>query len=242
MSIRRGVVVAVIALALVGLVVAWALGRDDPQPGNAAGDTPPSAGATPAPTASPSQTGSASAQASQKPDESAKPDGSPKSGGPASDPPTTAPSQTPSDSGGGGNVVPYAEVTPEPAIGIRETADFGTGLTLHITSMEAVQGEARGPGEVAGPAVQFRLQAENASRQPIPLDGMTITVTYGDDKTPASALSEPDGVPFSGELGAGESAEASYNFAVPVESRDSVQVTASYTGAAPMVVLAGSAS
>lgn len=153
--------------------------------------------------------------------------------------PSSGPTETPSP--GSLDVVPMEEVTPEPAIPLTATADFGTGLTLEIVRIESVKGVAKGVGEVAGPALRLTLRMANASDTPVSLEGAVVEVASGADRAPASTLSGPGVRPFGGEVPAHGSVTAAYVFGVPEEARDRLQVTVSYTAAAPVVVFAGAA-
>lgn len=138
--------------------------------------------------------------------------------------------------------VPYQEVTPEPAIPLSATGDFGTGLTLEVTDVEPVRSVARRPGEISAPALRVHLEAHNGSSKAIPLDGMVITLDYGSHRTPAVDVAEPGGDPFRGTLTAGRSQRGVYVFNVPEVERGRIRLTMSYTGAAPTLVLTGSAA
>lgn len=155
---------------------------------------------------------------------------------PGSDP-SSGPTETPEP--GSLDPVPVREVETAPPVGLAETGDFGTGLTLRIRNWQPVEGVARGPGEIAGPAVRLVLEAHNDTGRPVSLEGVVVALEHGPDHTPAITLSEPDADPFEGELAAGGTARAAYVFAVPEEERDRVRVSASYTGAAPTLVFQG---
>ncbi|MPV88086.1 hypothetical protein GB882_05350 [Georgenia ruanii] len=120
-----------------------------------------------------------------------------------------------------------------------ETADFGTGLTVSLTEIVPVQGVARAPGEIAGPALAVTVEATNSSAGALSLDGVTVFVSYGQDRTPATDF-EQGSAPLRGDLAAGSSATGTYVFAVPEDRRDDVRVEISYTGAAPTVAFGGS--
>jgi hypothetical protein len=159
---------------------------------------------------------------------------------PTPDPaPSSGPTGTPSP--GSLEEVPVGEVTTEPAVPLTATADFGTGMTLRILRIESVQGEARGPGEIAGPAVRLTLKMSNSSDAAVSLEGAVVDVSTGADHTPAPGLTGPGGREFEGELPAGGSATAAYVFAVPEGDRDRLRVAVSYVAAAPVVVFAGPA-
>jgi hypothetical protein len=212
---RTSVLLGVVLTALVTLVVGvvWTLSQDsdaDPDPERVAG---------PAATASATADPSASATPS-----TSRP--SPPSGG--------------SESSGSLQPAPYEDVTPQPAVPLAATADFGTGLSLRIVEVEAVRSEARSPGEVSAPAVRLTMRARNASSRPIAVEGLVVALEHGAARTPAVGVTEPGGAPFAGVVAPGATARGVYVFNVPPGERDQVRVTTSYTGAAPTLVLAGS--
>lgn len=137
---------------------------------------------------------------------------------------------------------PYAEATPEPAIGLRATADFENGLTIRITAIEKVRGEARGPGEIDGPALRLRVRAHNDGTKAVDLETVMLTLTYGRSRTPAPELHHPGGRALAGRLPSDGTRDGTYLFSVPPEQRDRIRVTASHVGGAPVRVLAGDAS
>jgi hypothetical protein len=120
-----------------------------------------------------------------------------------------------------------------------DTARFGTGLDLRLSDLEPVDGVARGPGEIAGPAVRLTVRLTNHADRPVSLESVVLEVTYGRAQTPAMSLTGPGGRPFGGTLAPGRSRSARYVFAIPVSARDHVRVAASYTGSVPSVELAG---
>jgi len=138
--------------------------------------------------------------------------------------------------------VPAGEMRVRPAVPLDAAAHFDRALSLRVTEVEAVRGVARGPGEIAGPAVRLTVRLTNRGGRPVSLESVVLAVSYGRDETPAVTLSGPGGRPFGGELGPGRSQSARYVFAIPVAARGDVRVVASYTGAAPAVQLVGSAS
>lgn len=174
-------------------------------------------------------------------DEADEPSASSGPSGPT--PSVTAPTDViPAPTPGSLDPVPVEEVSTAPPVALTETGDFGTGVTLRIIDVSAVEGVARGPGQVSGPALLLTLEAHNDSARAVSLEGMVVALDYGEAHTPAMPLSEPKGDPFGGELAPGATAEAAYVFAVPEESRDRIRVTTSYTGSAPTVVFRGSAA
>jgi hypothetical protein len=137
--------------------------------------------------------------------------------------------------------VPIGDVKTAPPVDLDETGDFETGLTLRIVEMNAVDGVARGPGEISGPALQLVMDARNDSGKPVSLEGMVVALDYGAAHTPAGTLMEPGGAPFEGVVKAGDTAHGVYVFAIPEADRDRITVTASYTGRAPTLIFRGDA-
>lgn len=146
---------------------------------------------------------------------------------------------TASASPGSLDPVPTTERTPEPAIPLTAVADFGPEVTLRILEVEEVDGVARGPGEIDGPAVRLTLQLANASDATLSLEPMVVAVTSGAQRNPALSLTGPGGRPFQGELPPGDSATGVYVYAVPEAQRRVLEVTVSATPTAPVVVFRG---
>lgn len=209
----------VAALAALIAVAGWWLARSEDGP---AADPEPRASGGPAAAAS-STLGSAPASADAQGEQTTE----------------ATPSAT-AEPSGSLEPVPYAEVTPRPAVPLSATADFGTGLTVEITRVEAVRSKAERPGEISAPAVRLTMRAHNDSKQPITVEGMVVTLEYGADRTPAVNVHEPGGDPFAGVVAPGATARGVYVFNVPARARDRIRVVTSYTGAAPTLVLAGS--
>lgn len=126
------------------------------------------------------------------------------------------------------------------AVPLHAVAHFDRALSLQVVEVEPVRGVARGPGEIAGPAVRFTVRLANAGDRPLSLESVVLAVSYGRAETPAVTLTGPGGHPFGGTLGAGRSQTATYVVAIPQAARGRVQVIASHTGTAPAVRLVGS--
>jgi hypothetical protein len=142
---------------------------------------------------------------------------------------------------GNGDTVPVQTVVTAPPVAIDDVADPGTGMSFRLDRLEAVQGEANGPGEIAGPAVRVTVAAANDTGAPVLLETIVVDLVYGSDRTSAAPLSGPGAVRFSGELTQGASATGVYVFDVPVDQRDEVSVIVSYTAAVSPVVFTGPA-
>lgn len=164
-----------------------------------------------------------------------------QSGTPAA---STSPAATPSTS-----ATPTTSATPEPTASgeptpgetappgaIDEPADIVPGLSASIGSIEAVDGEASGPGEIAGPSIRFVVTITNSTSSTSNLANTVVTAYYGPDQTPAIELQEPGGSPLPAEVGAGATATGTYIFTIPAEERSNVRIIVDYSvDVAPLV-------
>jgi hypothetical protein len=122
---------------------------------------------------------------------------------------------------------------------LTEKAALGNGVSVQVSKIESVQGEAQGPGEIAGPAVRVSIEVTNGTKKEVPMNLALVNVYYGKNKAPASPLSGPGVAPLSGTIPAGGSASGTYVFGVPVNQRDPLTVEFSYTTDAPTVIFSG---
>ncbi|MFP7833510.1 hypothetical protein [Marisediminicola sp. LYQ134] len=127
----------------------------------------------------------------------------------------------------------------DPPLALDEPGELETGLAASISRLEAVEGEATLPGEVAGASVRFRVTIDNTTEESVDLRYTVIDVSYGSDQTPALALTEPGGSPLPTEVGAGESVEGTYVFRVPEEERGSGRIIVDYFVGVPPLVFEG---
>ena len=156
-----------------------------------------------------------------------------------STPPTTHTTVTTPFVPGSLATVPVGTVVPEPAVPIDEPAIDARAVTVSLTTREAVQGEARGLGQVAGPAVRMEITFTNGSSRPVSLDAVIVDVVYGADRTSASSMSGPRVVALSGTLAVGASRVGAFVFDVPVDQRDLVTITVVRSADAPPVMFEG---
>ena len=158
---------------------------------------------------------------------------------PPSTPPTTHTTVTTPFVPGSLATVPVGTVVPELAVPIDEPAIDARAVTVSLTTREAVQGEARGLGQVAGPAVRMEITFTNGSSRPVSLDAVIVDVVYGADRTSASSMSGPRVVALSGTLAVGASRVGAFVFDVPVDQRDLVTITVVRSADAPPVMFEG---
>ncbi|SFR84162.1 hypothetical protein SAMN05428970_2939 [Agromyces sp. CF514] len=128
------------------------------------------------------------------------------------------------------SVAPSAVEQPPPAdpVPIDEPAEIAPALTARITSIEAVEGEAQGPGEVAAPSIRVTVEIANETDAQSSLANAAVTAYFGEDLTPAPELREPGGKPFPAAVPAGGTAEAVYIFSVPKSERGDVTIMVDY--------------
>lgn len=117
-----------------------------------------------------------------------------------------------------------------------------TGVAAAVSGLESVQGEARGVGEIAGPALRFTLTVTNDTDKELSLASALVNVTFGTDETPAGELSGPGTAAFPGSVAPGGTAEAVYVFSVPADSRDDVRIYFNLEAETPIAAFAGKAS
>ena len=133
---------------------------------------------------------------------------------------------------------PLPELPPVP---LTEQVAPVPGVVVSLSSLEAVQGEAQGPGEVAGPALRFTLTIRNDGAAPVSLMSTVVTVYSGPDQLPAVDLRGPGGSPLPDEVAPGATVTGVFIFTVPPEQRDQVKIGVDYTVGVPIVVFEGSA-
>jgi len=127
-----------------------------------------------------------------------------------------------------------------PAVGLDATAQPVPGVDVALGALQAVEGVADGPGEVAGPALSFTVTVVNGTDAPVSLAAAVVTVASGADLLPADPL-RTGSAPLPAEVPAGGTATATYVFTVPLERRDDVRIAFDYLAGTPAVVFAGQA-
>lgn len=138
--------------------------------------------------------------------------------------------------------VPVEDMVVNDPIDLDGTGDFGTGLRVGLLGIEAVDGEATGQFEVAGPALQIELEVTNDTDDEVSLTQTQVDVSYGEDRTPGMLLSGPGVEEFPSSVAAGESATATVVFGVPLDQREQVQILVTVGTDAPVIVFEGAAT
>ena len=152
--------------------------------------------------------------------------------------PVPEPSIAPPTATGSPSVVSTRKPT-SVATGLDGKVETTPGVTASVKSVEAVKGEARGPGEIAGPALRITISLKNASDKPIRTELGLINVYYGKARTPAGTLSGPGVVPFPVDIAAGDCGTGTSVFSVPSAARSDIEVEFSYSTDAPVVIFRG---
>jgi hypothetical protein len=130
----------------------------------------------------------------------------------------------------------------QPEVPLDAPAAVGNGIVATIGSIEAIEGTAVGPGNIAGPALRVTVRIENGTAEDVSLDGVAVNMYSGAERTPASPLGDPSQAPFTGMLAPGATGEGVYVFRVPVEARDLVTVEVGYQAGAPLLLFTGPAA
>ncbi len=161
---------------------------------------------------------------------------------------TATPASTGSGSGGKSGspataVIPSVAVSTKAPVSFSEPGDFGGGVTVKVVKTADQTSTDTGPGSIQGQAVvAFTLEFTNRSSQPLPVNTVNVTATYGKAQTPASPANASTDTPLSGTIKPGASATGVYAFAIPKSARADVSLQLWYAQGKPVVVFAGTVS
>ncbi len=217
MSVSTRVRVApVVAVGLAAFLLVGCSGSDD------------SDGAISSPTASsPSESASPSAERSKAPTDpdSVEPTGS----GSASRLPDPVVSKyTP---------VIRAGKTPKPTVTAGQSSfddpiRWQDGLTLTVDDVAHGKTTGQGPGVIVGePKTTVKLTMNNESSKPVSLDGVVVTMLYGDKSQQARPIYDgTDDQDLVGRIKPGGSAKAVYSFSVPTSQLGNVVMYVDFDG------------
>ncbi|TFV90710.1 DUF4352 domain-containing protein [Blastococcus sp. CT_GayMR16] len=126
-----------------------------------------------------------------------------------------------------------------PPVALDARGEVGNGVVATLPSIDEIQSEAQGPGNIAGPAIRVTVRIENGTAEAVSLGGVAVNMYTGAELTPASPLEDPSRREFTGTLAPGQSAEGVYVFSVPSDARDSVTVEVGYIAGAPLLLFTG---
>jgi hypothetical protein len=189
-------------------------------------------------------------------DGEAAPSAQAASAAPTSAAPTpAAPTSAAPTSAAPATVVPAAD-TPEPTgptadadegppslspVALDQPAAVGNGITAEVVDLEAIDGSAVGPGNVAGPALRVTVRIANGTDAPVALGGVAVDLASGPELVPASPLGDASATPFSGTVEAGGTAEGVYVFSIAEADRAEITLSVGYQAGAPFLVFTGAA-
>lgn len=132
--------------------------------------------------------------------------------------------------------------TVEPVeVALDESAEPMSGVSIAVSDLESVEGEPRGPGEVAGPALRATVSITNSTDDEVDLRRAVLTLLAGEDESPATEVSGPGGSPFPASVGPGETASGTFVFTVPLAQRDIVRLILDLTSSVASTVFVGPA-
>ncbi|SEM83952.1 hypothetical protein E3O25_05045 [Cryobacterium sp. TMT1-3] len=209
---------AALAVVVVVLVVAGVAASN--------GTSPDAAGTSETSTSSPRSTGATPATPGAEP--SAPPT--------ATTPAPVAPPAPPESAAG--ELAPPAAQAPVP---LTEPAAAVPGVVFGVGAVEAVNGVARGPGEVGGPSLRFTVTVRNDTADTVNLTATVVNLFFGADQSPATELTASGGAPFPEAVAPGATQQGMFVFAVPTDQRDRVRIAVDYSVGVPIVLFEGAA-
>lgn len=164
--------------------------------------------------------------------------------------PTTSPGQTTSPAlpstaaaptpGGTTKTVHNPRESTRPPVRMSQTSRIENHATAEITKIEAINIEARMPGEVSGPGLAITLKVTNIGDAPFDTTRTLMTIT-GSDKAPGGEMSGPPSQPMKTEIKPGESTTGVFVFTIPKDKRSQVTVLVTLPSETPVMVFEGPA-
>lgn len=126
-------------------------------------------------------------------------------------------------------------------VAFEEPSEMSEGLSATVGSLEAIEAEAFGVGEIAGPALRFVVTVHNSTNAPVALGTAVVNLEYGPEKLPAVQLSGSGAEAFAESVEAGGSATATLVFTVPADQRDQIRILLSVEASSPIAAFEGAA-
>ncbi|MHA7155249.1 hypothetical protein [Arthrobacter sp. TMN-50] len=126
-------------------------------------------------------------------------------------------------------------------VDLEEPAVVADGISAKITTMESIEAEAFGIGEIAGPALRFVITVENTTGEAVTLSNSVVNVEYGPERLPAVQLTGSDATVFPATVDAGGSVSATLVFSIPVDQRDQVRILLNMEASSPIAAFEGAA-
>ena len=124
---------------------------------------------------------------------------------------------------------------------LTDSAAAVPGVVFSIGTLEAVDGVARGPGEVGGPSLRFAVTVRNDTSDAVALTATVVNLFFGAEQSPATELTASGGAPLPESVAAGATQQGVFVFAVPGDQRDQVRIAVDYSAGVPIVLFEGAA-
>lgn len=139
----------------------------------------------------------------------------------------------------GSETTPGTTLKEVPPVGLDSESERPDGVVIALRKVESVAGEAKLPGEVAGPALRLTISIRNGTAADLSLDSVVVNGYRGAKRVPLEMLSSPGGAPFSGTVKPGDQSTGVYIFTVTPEQRADVTFTVDVTPGQPAAVFRG---
>lgn len=115
------------------------------------------------------------------------------------------------------------------------------GLTATVSGMEAIEAEAFGIGEIAGPALRFVITVVNTSDEAVSLSTSVVNAEYGPESLPAVQLTGSGATEFPASVDAGGSVSTTLVFSIPADQRDQIRILLNVEASSPIAAFVGAA-
>lgn len=129
----------------------------------------------------------------------------------------------------------------QPPVPLTDSAAAVPGVVFSISTLQSVDGVARGPGEVGGPSLRFTVTVRNDTRDAVSLTSTVVNLFFGAEQSPATELTASGGAPFPASVAPGATQQGVFVFTVPSDERDQVRIAVDYSVGVPIVLFEGAA-
>lgn len=124
------------------------------------------------------------------------------------------------------------------AVDLDQASDAGDDVRVEITHIDRLTAQAKGPGEVSGPALALTVRVENRSDAPLDLGNVVVTLT-GADAAPGETISTEPADPLRAQLPPGRTASGVYVFTIGTDNRDPITVAVTLVGGGTVLLYTG---
>lgn len=109
-------------------------------------------------------------------------------------------------------------------VALDETVDAGSKAHMSVKRIESTHGEAKGIGEISGPATLLEISITNDDSKELNLERAQVRLFYGDEEQPAALLTDSRTTLLPSTLPKGEDTTAVFIFSAAVTGDDKVLV------------------